>query len=121
MPKRNRLLVVVSAIVVMFANVTSFEAQENSKPDKLWVYIGTYTQPNKSKGIYLFELDTATGKLSPKGLAGEVQNPSFIAIHPSKKYLYAAGEIANFNAKKEGAISAFAIDPATGTLKLLNQ
>lgn len=94
---------------------------EESKPEKLWVYIGTYTQPEKSKGIYLLELDPATGKLTNKGLAGEVTNPSFLAIHPSRKFLYAVGEIGDFKGKKTGVVSAFAIDQDTGKLTLLNQ
>jgi 6-phosphogluconolactonase len=66
-------------------------------------------------------MDTTTGKLSHRALAAETKNPSFLAIHPNHKFLYAAGELENFNGKKSGAISAFAIDPKTGDLTLLNQ
>jgi 6-phosphogluconolactonase len=55
------------------------------------VYIGTYTGP-KSKGIYLSHLDPATGALSAPELAGAMINPSWIAIHPSHRFLYACGE-----------------------------
>ena len=84
------------------------------------VYVGTYTGP-KSKGIYLLRMDPATGKLSEPELAGEVANPSFITISPNHKFLYAAGEVDNFNGKKAGAVSAFSIDPSSGKLTLLNQ
>lgn len=90
------------------------------KTGKLWVYVGTYTG-RVSKGIYRFEMDLATGRLTDKALAGETANPSFLAIHPSQRFLYAVGELANFGGKKTGAVSAFAIDPKTGDLKLLNQ
>ena len=83
------------------------------------VYVGTYTGP-KSKGIYLFSLDTASGKLTPKGLAAEVASPSFLAIHPSRRYLYAVGEMNNFQGKKAGGVSAFSIGE-DGKLTLLNQ
>jgi 6-phosphogluconolactonase len=92
----------------------------DDKPDKLRVYIGTYTGKN-SKGIYLGELDLASGTLTIKGLAGESTNPSFLAIHPSQKFLYAVNEVPSFDNKKTGAVSAFAIDPKTGNLTLLNQ
>jgi 6-phosphogluconolactonase len=92
----------------------------DDKPGKLRVYIGTYTGKN-SKGIYLGELDLASGALTVKGLAGEASNPSFLAIHPSQKFLYAVSEIDNFEKKKTGGVSAFAIDPKTGNLTLLNQ
>src|SRR5262245_50578237 len=65
------------------------------KSDKLRVYVGTYTRA-KSKGIYLFELDLASGKLTSKGLAAEVVDPSFLAIHPSRRFLYAVGELNDF-------------------------
>jgi 6-phosphogluconolactonase len=91
-----------------------------AKMDKLWVYVGTYTGKN-SKGIYRFELDLTTGQLTPRGLAGETANPSFLAIHPSHRFLYAVGEIDQFKGKKTGAVYAFAIEPKTGKLTLLNQ
>ncbi len=84
------------------------------------VYFGTYTG-KMSKGIYRSELDLATGKLSTPVLAGEVANPSFLAIAPNQKFLYAVGELNDVNGKKGGAVNAFAIDEATGDLKLLNQ
>ena len=80
------------------------------------VYFGTYTT-GKSKGIYRATFDAATGKLGEPALAAETKNPSFLAIHPGRKFLYAVGELSG---KKGGAISAFAIEP-DGSLKLLNQ
>ena len=86
------------------------------------VYVGTYTGgPSDSKGIYQFELETATGLLIPKGLAAETPSPSFLAIHPSRKYLYAANEVGKFQGKPTGSVSAFAIDPKLGKLTLLNE
>lgn len=108
------------ALAGLFGLAAAFATAADDKPKKLWVYVGTYTGP-KSKGIYLCELDLATGKLTEKGLAGEVTNPSFLAIHPNKKFLFAVGEINNFKGKRGGAASAFSIDPKTGKLTLLNQ
>ena len=84
------------------------------------VYVGTYTGDG-SKGIYQTVLDLKTGKLSPVELAAEVTNPSFLAVHPSQKLLYAVMEISDFEGKKAGGVGAFSIDPTTGKLKLLNQ
>jgi 6-phosphogluconolactonase len=88
--------------------------------NKMRVYVGTYTD-GKSQGIYLFELDSDTGKMTPAGLATETTNPSFLAIHPNHRFLYAVNEIGEFGGKQSGAVSAFAIDPASGRLALLNQ
>lgn len=90
---------------------------------KCRVYIGTYTSPtNGSKGIYLVDLDMRSGELTDRGLvAAEVRSPSFLAVHPSRRFLYAVSELNEFQGQKAGAVSAFAIDAQTGKLKLLNQ
>jgi 6-phosphogluconolactonase len=82
------------------------------------VYVGTYTGP-ESKGIYAYRFDAQTGDIKPLGLAGVAQNPSFLAIHPNHKFLYAVGESGGGGAWG-GAVSAFALDRATGKLTLLN-
>ncbi len=99
---------------VFFSLLAPLHAED--KAEKFRVYFGTYTG-GKSKGIYRAVLDTKTGALSDVAVAGETQNPSFVAIHPSRKFLYAVGELPS----KGGTVSAFAIDPKTGDLTLLNQ
>ena len=63
------------------------------------LYVGTYTGP-KSKGIYLFDFDPATGKLVDAGLAGETPNPSFFAFHPTQPFVVRRRRGGNFNGKK---------------------
>lgn len=87
---------------------------------KVRVYFGTYTN-EISKGIYLSTFDSATGKLAPAELAAESKNPSFVAIHPTRKFVYGVSEIADFQGKSVGGVSAFSVDSATGKLTLLNQ
>ncbi|MCX7825164.1 MAG: lactonase family protein, partial [Verrucomicrobiae bacterium] len=89
--------------------------------DSYIVYFGTYTRSGASKGIYTCRLDAKTGKLSPPELAAEATNPSFVAIHPSRRFLYAVGETGTFAGKQTGVVSAFAIDRATAKLTLLNK
>ena len=83
------------------------------------VYFGTYTGP-KSKGVYVGRLDASTGQLTDVHVAGEVQNPSWVTIHPNGRFLYAVTEIGN-DARTEASLSSFAIDAATGDLKFLNK
>lgn len=90
------------------------------QPDTLRLYVGTYTSA-ASKGIYTLEMDVATGRLGPAKLAAETANPSFLALHPNGKFMYAVGELGDFQGRKSGAVSAFAITPQNGDLKLLNQ
>src|SRR5208283_5583143 len=89
----------------------------SSTADQYRVYFGTYTR-GKSQGIYQSQFDTATGQLGAPQLAAATTNPSFLGIHPNHRFLYAVGELSG---KKVGAVSAFAIDAATGQLTLLNQ
>jgi 6-phosphogluconolactonase len=110
-----------AALLAALALTATVAAEE--APKKLMVYFGTYTgQPKgpKSEGIYRAELDLATGKLSEPVLAGKATHPSFLAIHPKGKFLYAVGEVAAVGKKRGGGVSAFAIDDK-GDLKLLNQ
>jgi len=83
-------------------------------------YIGTYTGKN-SKGIYVFRFNAATGKLAPIGLAAESNNPSFLAIHPNYRFLYASIEVGDLDGQKNGAVAAYSIDRTTGKLTFLNQ
>jgi 6-phosphogluconolactonase len=85
------------------------------------VYIGTYTNNAGSKGIYVYRFDPKTGNLEPGGLAAETANPSFLALHPNGRFLYAVSETSNFNGEKSGAVTAFSIDRGTGRLTPLNQ
>lgn len=86
------------------------------------VYFGTSTNAkNGSKGVYVSRFNTATGELTEPQLATEAGNPGFLAIHPSKKYLYACGDVTSADGKKAGGISAFGIDSKSGKLTLINQ
>ncbi len=85
------------------------------------VYLGTYTRGSDSEGIYVCRLNLSTGELTDLKLAAKTKNPSFLAIHPGGKLLYSVSEIADFNGKRTGAISAFSIDPSSGGLGFLNK
>lgn len=97
-------------------------AQQTSPSGRLRLYIGTYTGgQSKSQGIYTAILDLSTGAIGEAVLAGEVVSPSFVAIHPSQKFLYSVNEASDFAGKTSGGVSAFSIDRASGKLTLLNQ
>ena len=77
-------------------------------------YVGTYTKPDGSKGIYRCVLDLETGKISGSALVAETPNPTFLAVRPGGGFLYAANET------NPGEVSAYAI-VADGALKFLNK
>src|SRR5712692_8280661 len=91
-------------------------AQKASAKGEYLVYIGTYTGPKtKSQGIYAYRFKAATGQLTSLGLAAETASPSFLAVRPDRRFLYAVNETGG----KSGAVSAFALDRATGKLAFL--
>lgn len=83
-----------------------------------WVFFGT--SGKGSKGIYRSQFDPKTGKLTEPELAAEVVNPSFLAVHPTRKFLYSVGEVSMTGGKPGGGVHAFALDAATGKLTPLN-
>jgi 6-phosphogluconolactonase len=104
------------SIILLFGGVLAMADpnQDTSHAGTLRVYVGTYTG-GPSRGIYLLELDTNSGALGRPRLVGETENPSFLALHPTGKYLYAVNEV------DQGGVSAFAIDANSGKLTFLNR
>ncbi len=101
---------------VLITTIISLLMLSTVYAESLPVYFGTYTSgDNGSKGIYRSVLDTETGQLSAPVLAAEAKNPSFLEIHPNGRFLYAVSESGG-----TGTVSAYAINPDTGNLTLLN-
>lgn len=114
---------VASAMLSALAILTVTALAQTAKPSggaEMLVYFGTYTT-DKSKGIYVSRLDLSSGALTPPELAAETPNPSFLAVHPSGNFLYAANEVRTLNDQPGGAVSGFAVDRTTGKLTALNQ
>jgi 6-phosphogluconolactonase len=108
----------LAALLACLLPASAARGAEKAKDGDYFVYIGTYTR-QKGKGIYAYRFQPAAGKLTPVGLAGESDNPSFLAVHPNRRFLYAVNEMSG--GKPEGYVSAFAIDPKTGKLAFLNK
>jgi len=93
------------------------------KSKKAFAYVGTYTGAvgagSNGEGIYLFEMNPASGELARRKLVAKTPCPSWIAIHPSKRYLYAVNEVRDYHGNS-GSVSAFSIDATSGDLTPLN-
>ena len=87
---------------------------------KTVLYIGGYTQ-SPEQGVVVYYFNNEDGTLTYRSTAEGGANPSFLAVHPSKKYLYAVNEVSSFEGERSGAISAYSIDPQSGDLTFLNQ
>lgn len=101
------------------------QAKPSGKPRLACV--GTYSSPEgpegspgRGQGIYLFEMDPATGALTQRDVVANPRNPSWLALSPSGKNLYSCDETHQFQGKRAGAVSAYSVDASTGHLTLLN-
>ena len=83
------------------------------------MYVGTYTN-GPSKGIYGYRFSPTTGTITPLGAEGETANPSFLVIHPNRRFLYAVNENPGNN-EPGNSVTAFTLDTKTGKLGLLNR
>ena len=115
---------IVSALLVWSALLPApahAQPRTGAKLQDFLLYVGTYTDAN-SKGIYAYRFDARTGQLTPTGLASELPNPSFVIADRANRHLYAATEMGAHGPKDmNGAISSYAIDPRTGSLRFLNR
>ncbi len=98
--------------------------QPNSRPSAL-AYFGTYTShavhgaAGHGEGIYLARLDLATGALEPVATY-PAPSPSWIALDPRRRFLYAVNEIEDFGGARHGSVTAYRIAPGTGELTQIN-
>jgi 6-phosphogluconolactonase len=118
--RRRSMIVTVGLLSVGILASGGAAASPAGGAEGALVYLGTYTGSG-SRGIYVSRFDAATGRLSPPELAASTANPSFLAVHPSGRFLYAVNELDEFQKEKAGAASAFAIDASTGMLRTLSQ
>jgi 6-phosphogluconolactonase len=109
----------LQGLVVLLSLITMSSAKDSPKNSYL-LYVGTYTEKD-SKGIYAYRFDAASTKLTPLGLAAETTNPSFLAIDPSGRFLYAVNEVQNYKGASSGAVSSFGIDQQNAKLSPLNE
>src|SRR3989442_6109327 len=93
--------------------------EARTDPDLL--YVGTYTENTRSEGVYLVRMDRRSGELLQVGSVNAGANPSFLAIHPNGRVLYAVNELEQYKGRAAGAVSAFTIERATGALTRLNE
>lgn len=84
---------------------------------KFYLFIGTYTSKD-SKGIYVYQFDAATGTAKWVSNTDSTANPSYLAIAPNEKYVYAVHETRGDDG---GKVSAFTFDKTTGKLAFINQ
>lgn len=92
----------------------------------LIVHVGTFTRMpphprGKAEGIAILRLNPATGQLAPVTTITGVDNPSFLALDPGRRFLYAVNAVPEDEGRPGGSVSAFAVDQTSGNLTYLNR
>jgi 6-phosphogluconolactonase len=100
-------------ITVLFALFINF----NFYSQNTYVFVGSYNWNKNKKGIYVFKLDTVTGKLKKITTVKNVLNPSYLAVSPNGNYIYACTDTKTPNA---GSVSSFEFKPQNKTLTFIN-
>jgi len=116
-PSRRDFLAASAISLIGLALGSRDEAQMESD----LLYVGTYTERTQSEGIYLLRMDRSSGELRRVGSVNAGANPSFLAIHPNGRVLYAVNELEQYQGKPTGAVSAFAIERNSGALTRLTE
>ena len=120
----------VSTVALMMGLLTAQPAQAEGP---LMAYVGTFSSPlgdmpptqvdlppGNGRGIHLFQVDRATGAMTPRGVYELGTSPSCLAFNAAGTRLYSANETARMGETGEGTVSAFAVSNTDGQLKLLN-
>src|SRR5271163_4834371 len=101
-----------AAVCLMFV---VFASTASAADGRERIYFGTYGQGAKD-GVFVAELDLASGNVSQPRLAGRAANASFVALHPDHRHLYAVAEVSSLGGRRTGGVIAFSIAPETGAL-----
>ena len=109
------------------------QARADGAGGPLLAYVGTFSSPlrdmlptqvdlppGNGRGIHLFRVDRATGAMTPAGVHAMGTSPSCLALNAGGTRLYSANETDRVGDGKEGTVSAFAVDRASGHLIPLN-
>ena len=131
--QRVILLAAFSLAATLSLTPRSLRAQSGPADRPLFAYVGTFSSPlrdvlptqvdlppGNGRGIHLFQVDRASGALMPHGIVELGTSPSCLAVNAAGTRLYSANETDRVGDRKEGSISAFAIDRTDGQLELLN-
>lgn len=108
-----------------FTRPVQAQATSHTGGGNYLVLVGTYTSkgstPTGSKGIYAYRFNASNGEVESLGVAAESEQPSFLAVDPQFKFVYAVNETDTYKGQPSGGVSAFSLDRTTGKLSFLNE
>jgi len=110
---KTTLALAVGCVIALASTTRAAEGRER-------IYFGTYGQAS-NEGVFVAELDLATGIVTEPRLAGRAVNASFVALHPDHRHLYAVAEVSSRGGRRSGGVVAFSIAPESGILRPINE
>src|ERR1700710_700090 len=93
------------------------QAADTTLPRERFAYVGT-RNGDASRGIHVFA--TRGDRWALVQVVGS-ENPSYLAMHPGQRFLYAINEIDTYQGRPTGSVEAYAIDPGSGRLSLISR
>jgi 6-phosphogluconolactonase len=108
------------SLAICLVMMTSSTFLHGDEPNRLLAFFGSYSKPG-SAGVSVYEFDLSTGKFQPLAADASIRNPSFLAVHPTGRFLYAVSEVDSVNGQPGGGVASYAIDRESGKITLLNQ
>lgn len=119
--RRDFLAASAFSLLGLTSRATGVHVSVESAADSQLLYVGTYTEGKRTEGVHLARMDIRSGDLQLVRSFDAGANPSFLAIHPNGKVLYAVSEVDEREGKPTGAVGAFAILRDTGELTRINE
>lgn len=114
----RRSFVQGSAVAMLAQGVGIREAEAAGRGELVLVGTGT---SGPDGGVFGFTLDPATGEMTLRGLAAAAQKPSFLAISPNKRFVFAVEEVGQMLGAHSGGLMSFAFDEGTGSLTKVSE
>ena len=114
--RRDFLVASAAGVIALVRAPGSPAWGEEPEMDDELLYVGSYTDETRPEGIHVIHMNRRTGKLRLVSSVNAGPGPSFLAIHPNGRVLYAVNEIANYNGRASGAVISLDIARDTGAL-----
>ncbi|WP_294304223.1 lactonase family protein [uncultured Chryseobacterium sp.] len=99
-------------LIISIISLSQIHAQHT------YAFFGSFNRDKDTEGLYVYELDTLSGKLSKVTSFTGMLNPSFLTVSPNGKYVFACTES---KTKNGGSVSSFAFDPEKKSLTLISR
>src|SRR5258708_37057532 len=112
LPLSRREFVVATTVgAIGLLRATEAFASPAARLEEPLLYVGTYTDAARREGIYLLRMDSRTGGLQRIAAMDAGPNPSFLAIHPTGRTLYALNRVTAMSGKATGPAGSIGVAP----------